>query len=99
MVQHHPFGPLARKVTTMSEAPITITIDRVTATNLFLLLDGLHHYNEPTIDPETIAGMRDTMEAELKRQGLWPNYSQEDATQGEYDADNAWLRSAGWGEM
>ena len=26
-------------------------------------------------------------------------YSQEDATQGEYDADNAWLRSAGWGEM
>ena len=26
-------------------------------------------------------------------------YSQENATQGEYDADNAWLRSAGWGEM
>ena len=27
------------------------------------------------------------------------DYSHEDATQGEYDADNAWLRSAGWGEM
>jgi hypothetical protein len=90
----------------MSDAPITITIDRATATNLFLLLDGLHHYNEPTICPETIAGMKDIMEAELGRQGLWPvpqqsepDYSREDATQGEYDADNAWLRSAGWGEM
>jgi len=56
----------------MSDAPITITIDRATATNLFLLLDGLHHYNEPTICPETIASMKDIMEAELGRQGLWP---------------------------
>ena len=90
----------------MCDGPITITIDRATATNLFLLMDGLHHYNEPTICPETIAGMKDIMEAELGRQGLWPapqqsepDYSREDATQGEYDADNAWLRSAGWGEM
>ena len=27
------------------------------------------------------------------------DHSHEAATQGEYDADNAWLRSAGWGEM
>ena len=27
------------------------------------------------------------------------DHSHEADTQGEYDADNAWLRSAGWGEM
>ena len=73
------------------------------------LLTLLRTGDNTWLSPEKVAEIRHEYTNEMIRHGiirssqapLTPeeDYSQEDATQGEYDADNAWLRSAGWGEM
>lgn len=74
------------------------------------LLTLLRTGDNTWLSPDKVAEIRHEYTNEMIRHGIIrpsersqktpdENYSQEDATQGEYDADNAWLRSAGWGEM
>ena len=87
---------------------IQITLPLSVARNLLTLLEEC--VSGWSVDTETVQVIRREYTNEMVRHGIIrpsersvmtpdEDYSQEDATQGEYDADNAWLRSAGWGEM
>ena len=87
---------------------IQITLPLSVARNLLTLLEECA--STWSVDTEAVQVIRREYTNEMVRHGIIrpsersvmtpdEDYSQEDATQGEYDADNAWLRSAGWGEM
>ena len=87
---------------------IQITLPLSVARNLLTLVEQCE--STFTLQPEDVQVIRQEYTNEMIRHGIIrpsersvmtpdEDYSQEDATQGEYDADNAWLRSAGWGEM
>jgi hypothetical protein len=87
---------------------VQIVLPLSVARNLLTLLEECE--STFTMQPEDVASIRREYTSEMIRHGIIrpselsvmtpdEDYSHEDATQGEYDADNAWLRSAGWGEM
>jgi hypothetical protein len=87
---------------------IQITLPLSVARNLLTLLE--ESASTWSVDTEAVQVIRREYTNEMVRHGIIrpsersvmtpdEDYSREDATQGEYDADNAWLRSAGWGEM
>jgi hypothetical protein len=87
---------------------VQITLPLSVARNLLTLLEECA--STWSVDTEAVQVIRREYTNEMVRHGIIrpsersvmtpdEDYSHEDATQGEYDADNAWLRSAGWGEM
>ena len=87
---------------------VQIVLPLSVARNLLTLLEECE--STWSVDPKAVTDIRREYTNEMIRHGIIrpsevsvmtpdEDYSHEDATQGEYDADNAWLRSAGWGEM
>ena len=87
---------------------VQIMLPLSVARNLLTLLEECA--STWSVDTEAVQVIRQEYTNEMVRHGIIrpsersqmtpeEDYSHEDATQGEYDADNAWLRSAGWGEM
>jgi hypothetical protein len=87
---------------------VQIVLPVTTVRNLLTLLEECS--STWSVDTETVIAIRREYTSEMIRHGIIrpsevsvmtpdEDYSHEDTTQGEYDADNAWLRSAGWGEM
>ena len=97
-------------MTTNNNLPpvVQIVLSVTTVRNLLTLLEECS--STWSVDTETVTDIRREYTSEMIRHGIIrpsevsvmtpdEDHSHEDATQGEYDADNAWLRSAGWGEM
>ena len=94
---------------------VQIVLPLSVARNLLTLLeDNSNRETRPpqfqTLDIEEVQAILHEYKNEMIRHGIIrpsevsvmtpdEDHSHEDATQNEYDADNAWLRSAGWGEM
>ena len=89
---------------------VQIALPRSVARNLLTLLeDNSNRETRPpqfqTLDIEEVQAILHEYKNEMIAHGITSavnpdeDHSHEDATQNEYDADNAWLRSAGWGEM
>jgi len=87
---------------------VQIVLPVTTVRNLLTLLEECS--STWSVDTETVTAIRREYTSEMIRHGIIrpsevsvmtpdEDHSHEDATQNEYDADNAWLRSAGWGEM
>jgi len=87
---------------------VQIVLSVTTVRNLLTLLEECE--STWSVDPKAVTDIRREYTSEMIRHGIIrpsevsvmtpdEDHSHEDATQGEYDADNAWLRSAGWGEM
>ena len=87
---------------------VQIVLPVTTVRNLLTLLEECS--STWSVDTETVIAIRREYTSEMIRHGIIrpsevsvmtpdEDYSHEDTTQNEYDADNAWLRSAGWGEM
>ena len=82
---------------------VQIVLPLSVARNLLTLLEECE--STWSVDPKAVTDIRREYTNEMIAHGIIravtpdEDYSHEDATQGEYDADNAWLRSAGWGEM
>jgi hypothetical protein len=87
---------------------VQIVLPLSVARNLLTLLEECE--STWSVDPKIVTNIRREYTSEMIRHGIIrpsevsvmtpdEDHSHEDATQGEYDADNAWLRSAGWGEM
>lgn len=88
------------------ETPITITLDRTTFIGLLQLLDDTAANGTPDMEPDMCRTIRDEV---ARAGGMTTDRTQprdtsfEDAashmTPEDWDADNDWLASAGWGEM
>ena len=87
---------------------VQIVLSVTTVRNLLTLLEECE--STWSVDPKAVTDIRREYTSEMIRHGIIrpsevsvmtpeEDYSHEAATQAEYDADNAWLRSAGWGEM
>jgi hypothetical protein len=82
---------------------VQISLPLSVARNLLTLLEECE--STPSMWPEDVQAVRREYTNEMIAHGIIrPSECSvmtpdEDATQGEYDDDNAWLRSAGWGEM
>jgi len=87
---------------------VQIVLPVTTVRNLLTLLEECS--STWSVDTETVTAIRREYTSEMIRHGIIrpsevsvmtpdEDHSHEDTTQNEYDADNAWLRSAGWGEM
>jgi hypothetical protein len=97
-------------MTTNNNLPpvVQIVLSVTTVRNLLTLLEECE--STWSVDPKAVTDIRREYTSEMIRHGIIrpsecsvmtpdEDYSHEDTTQAEYDADNAWLRSAGWGEM
>lgn len=95
------------------ETPITITLDRTTFIGLLQLLDDTAANGTSDMEPDMCRGIRDEVARAGGIPGHGPgrlppipqprDTSFGDAaasmTPKDWDADNDWLASAGWGEM
>jgi len=97
-------------MTTNNNLPpvVQIVLSVTTVRNLLTLLEECE--GTWSVDPKAVTDIRREYTSEMIRHGIIrpsecsvmtpdEDYSHEADTQDEYDADNAWLRSAGWGEM